>query len=261
MRRNHAFTLIELLVVIAIIAILAAILFPVFAQAKAAAKTTATLSNLKQLGLSVHMYAGDTDDRTPGAFQCGYVTNDIWCGSDWWSDKSDRFVVWSTLVWPYMKNAGITMDTAANTAVATTTPSPGSFNWGIYTSIAANRLGFFEYDHWDGETYNVDKGRVITAQENLSSRAMFTPSRYPGAETYGVFFFDNWLACDPNYTATDFWKNIVWTSVKTHRQFIPTVRGDGSAKNIPWNKVKKDPAKEWWDFDYTYWGGIQDPVK
>ena len=40
---RRAFTLIELLVVIAIIAILAAILFPVFAQAKAAAKKTASV--------------------------------------------------------------------------------------------------------------------------------------------------------------------------------------------------------------------------
>ena len=51
-----AFTLIELLVVIAIIAILAAILFPVFAQAKEAAKKTAILSNVKQLGTSFAMY-------------------------------------------------------------------------------------------------------------------------------------------------------------------------------------------------------------
>ena len=49
MNAKKAFTLIELLVVIAIIAILAAILFPVFAQAKEAAKKTACLSNEKQL--------------------------------------------------------------------------------------------------------------------------------------------------------------------------------------------------------------------
>jgi prepilin-type N-terminal cleavage/methylation domain-containing protein/prepilin-type processing-associated H-X9-DG protein len=61
---KRAFTLIELLVVIAIIAILAAILFPVFAQAKEAAKKTACLSNLKQLGLSYFLYAGDNDDNT-----------------------------------------------------------------------------------------------------------------------------------------------------------------------------------------------------
>jgi prepilin-type N-terminal cleavage/methylation domain-containing protein/prepilin-type processing-associated H-X9-DG protein len=61
---RKAFTLIELLVVIAIIAILAAILFPVFAQAKAAAKKTADLSNLNQIGKSIMLYAGDNDDRT-----------------------------------------------------------------------------------------------------------------------------------------------------------------------------------------------------
>ena len=64
-QRRKGFTLIELLVVIAIIAILAAILFPVFAQAKAAAKKTADLSNLKQVGTSAYMYASDSDDLLP----------------------------------------------------------------------------------------------------------------------------------------------------------------------------------------------------
>ena len=59
---KKAFTLIELLVVIAIIAILAAILFPVFAQARAKARQTADLSNLKQLALGWLMYAQDYDE-------------------------------------------------------------------------------------------------------------------------------------------------------------------------------------------------------
>ncbi len=62
---KKAFTLIELLVVIAIIAILAAILFPVFAQAKEAAKKTQSVSNLKQVGTSVQIYLADYDDTMP----------------------------------------------------------------------------------------------------------------------------------------------------------------------------------------------------
>jgi len=59
---RKAFTLIELLVVIAIIAILAAILFPVFAQAKEAAKKTSCLNNTKQVALSMIGYSADSDD-------------------------------------------------------------------------------------------------------------------------------------------------------------------------------------------------------
>ena len=65
MRKASAFTLIELLVVIAIIAILAAILFPVFAQAKLAAKKSSDLSNVKQLGLATIMYTSDADGVYP----------------------------------------------------------------------------------------------------------------------------------------------------------------------------------------------------
>src|SRR5437870_11949394 len=63
MQRREGFTLIEFLVVIAIIAILAAILFPVFAQARTKARQTADLSNMKQLGTAMMMYAQDYDER------------------------------------------------------------------------------------------------------------------------------------------------------------------------------------------------------
>ncbi|RYF33262.1 MAG: DUF1559 domain-containing protein, partial [Cytophagaceae bacterium] len=63
--KQHGFTLIELLVVIAIIAILAAILFPVFARARANARRTSGLSNLKQIGLGLMQYLQDYDERYP----------------------------------------------------------------------------------------------------------------------------------------------------------------------------------------------------
>jgi prepilin-type N-terminal cleavage/methylation domain-containing protein len=67
---KKAFTLIELLVVIAIIAILAAILFPVFAQAKVAAKKAVSISNQKQISLGIILYTGDYDDVYPRNDDC-----------------------------------------------------------------------------------------------------------------------------------------------------------------------------------------------
>lgn len=89
---KKAFTLIELLVVIAIIAILAAILFPVFAQAKAAAKKAASVSNLKQIGLAHFMYMGDNDDRFVTSWAKGWVGD------------------WSFFTQPYMKNTKILLE-------------------------------------------------------------------------------------------------------------------------------------------------------
>ncbi|MGV3615549.1 MAG: prepilin-type N-terminal cleavage/methylation domain-containing protein [Fimbriimonas sp.] len=97
MRSNlKAFTLIELLVVIAIIAILAAILFPVFAQAKTAAKRTSDLANVKQIALGVTMYMGDNDDAPP---LYRVVDN----GADWWTSRMHS---WKDSTLPYIKNGG-----------------------------------------------------------------------------------------------------------------------------------------------------------
>lgn len=85
--KTKGFTLIELLVVIAIIAILAAILFPIFARAKEKAKQTTCLSNLKQIGMCIKMYANDNNGRNvPGFdnYSYGPVTNDN--DHRWWVD-------------------------------------------------------------------------------------------------------------------------------------------------------------------------------
>lgn len=99
------FTLIELLVVIAIIAILAAILFPVFAQARESARKTSCLSNTKQLGLSVIMYAQDYDEMYP----CNSWDAPVIGSADNDAHRADFYTVWQWMwrIMPYQKSRQI----------------------------------------------------------------------------------------------------------------------------------------------------------
>src|SRR5437870_8136292 len=93
-RRQHCgFTLIELLVVIAIIAILAAILFPVFAQVREKARMSACLSNMRQIGSALMMYAQDYDETFP---------------RDFFMDKEPIYV-WKNAIRSYLKSLDVLM--------------------------------------------------------------------------------------------------------------------------------------------------------
>lgn len=109
MKNKGAFTLIELLVVIAIIAILAAILFPVFAQAKVAAKKTSSLSNLKQIGTAFVLYIGDYDDTSMPAYysEDGFASTHYWWG---YIDTSGKLNENQGFLYPYTKNNAIKAD-------------------------------------------------------------------------------------------------------------------------------------------------------
>lgn len=107
MRRN-AFTLIELLVVIAIIAILAAILFPVFARAKASAKQTACISNLKQIGGAIQLYMADYDDMFPHAIDAvDKHQPDIWSHEPQFQAMIPHMPLINDVLQPYCKNKDI----------------------------------------------------------------------------------------------------------------------------------------------------------
>jgi prepilin-type N-terminal cleavage/methylation domain-containing protein len=100
-RFSQAFTLIELLVVIAIIAILASILFPVFAQAKSAAKKTSSVSNVRQLATATQLYGADYDDT----FFPAYWGDSNMAGTTT-PDNLGEFR-WGWLLLPYTKNMQI----------------------------------------------------------------------------------------------------------------------------------------------------------
>jgi len=119
MTRNKAFTLIELLVVIAIIAILAAILFPVFAQAKAAAKKSATLSNLKQNGTAVQIYLADADDTYPQSAYCTAMPDGTGATPNGYLIPASgcRVISMYDAILPYTKNRDIFTDTAEPRAI------------------------------------------------------------------------------------------------------------------------------------------------
>jgi len=133
---KKAFTLIELLVVIAIIAILAAILFPVFAQAKLAAKKTSDLSNLKQISLAAIMYGNDYDDTIfANQYPCGGSTLNNFTAQGVCQDYAGNGVLlstapdqvngvtspvnwhdyWCYTIYPYTKNYQLLKDPAAAT--------------------------------------------------------------------------------------------------------------------------------------------------
>lgn len=107
---RRGFTLIELLVVIAIIAILAAILFPVFAQAREAARKSSCQSNLKQIGNAFMMYIQDYDERYPQSFAEGggpavrYFVQTLKTPS---APTSLNWLTWGAVLQPYIKNTQV----------------------------------------------------------------------------------------------------------------------------------------------------------
>jgi prepilin-type N-terminal cleavage/methylation domain-containing protein/prepilin-type processing-associated H-X9-DG protein len=174
---RKAFTLIELLVVIAIIAILAAILFPVFAQAKVAAKNASSLSNVKQTMLGELMYQNDYDDTVVLACWIPLVGNGAW-------------YTWGRTIQPYMKNVNIMYSPLGGPHAVTSWMiifSQQSYNW------IGNWQYFFQYgmnSSWlnpgNGQCSNLQQGTA--AGINLFGPPIQATALNSSANT--IFFTD-----------------------------------------------------------------------
>lgn len=155
---RRAFTLIELLVVIAIIAILAAILFPVFAKAREAARATSCRSNLKQLGTAAMMYVQDYDEiffpryATYGATQV------------WWIAMPGT----AGLLDPYTKNSQIAICPSA----------PNRMGYGYNVNLIAGNVS--------QAVIQTPADMLLFADDTFGNRTMYLPSQ--GRTTWGQNF-------------------------------------------------------------------------
>jgi prepilin-type N-terminal cleavage/methylation domain-containing protein/prepilin-type processing-associated H-X9-DG protein len=252
---KRGFTLIELLVVIAIIAILAAILFPVFAQAKAAAKTTATLSNSKQLMTSALIYSNDYDDMTV------YLDGN---GDPQEGQPGHRLYAVQRLH-PYTKNNDIFYDTTVTSgdlphSMQGAPDDPQDWgDWVLYHNISFNAWGLFGYLDPSSGVYQVS--RSLSSQEAISQRAATITSVYPGYDAYGWYSLLNYYAMQPNYAdPLDFWRNEIYGASKRHRQGVVVSYADGHAGRVPIKKICMSEGQNNWNAFYakepvrTFWG-------
>ena len=247
-KKSKGFTLIELLVVIAIIAILAAILFPVFATARKSARTTASISNLKQLGLSMMQYSQDYDG--------GMVLTDQ--GSD--------SVTWANLLQPYMKSEQLLWDPARSGPI-----DYSGYNRFALTTYAINDAGVSGYFAGPGVNTNyVFGGRKLETQEYPSERMAFTTNMWQGTDV-GWYYLRNYQSSWVNMASANHgddtafsWYSMVWQARHFHRgDTIPALYLDGHAKTFKSDKFvswTEAPAQSDWSNVmaarnlYRFWG-------
>jgi prepilin-type N-terminal cleavage/methylation domain-containing protein/prepilin-type processing-associated H-X9-DG protein len=155
MKRRSAFTLIELLVVIAIIAILAAILFPVFAQARDKGRQSACLSNTRQIGTAITLYAQDYDETLPR----------------YWDDSSGEprnkgvppnpnpLGYWHNQIQPYIKNYNVFVCPSARTKderlVDTGEGTPAQRKDLRWRGSGSYGWNFWYLGAWTGQTFTL----------------------------------------------------------------------------------------------------------
>jgi prepilin-type N-terminal cleavage/methylation domain-containing protein len=260
MSKSKAFTLIELLVVIAIIAILAAILFPVFAQAKFAAKKTSSLSGLKQVALGLQMYSNDYDDMAVPYYGYADKSGSTYYKTPWDSSDTDLYhyaTAWPGRIYPYVKNQSIFFDKTIseynqfNSLVQDPVfPSDTyyQYSWSWIVDMSINALGYSEVTSNTGCT---DHGPASTSVRSLSAigapsnRLAVTPTRYASIPNFSWMYFTNYLASFPvadAYATTYDQNNFIYDARKQYGTRFIGAFADGHAANYGPEKFIKEYA-------------------
>jgi len=255
--RMSAFTLIELLVVIAIIAILAAILFPVFAQARQKARTTSTLSNVRQVMLAESMYTQDYDETI--------IPYEVDNGGSI-PPSGNRWEPWPVLIQSYMKNTDLCFDRSRSVPFVVIDTSNN--NWGWSTTLCINRYGFATRK-WDGEVRN------LASLSSPSTRMAFMISRDPWGDP-SVNPENNWLsmhwvdgqrsACPNKSNLTDnagsHWQyNGEYKAAKDyHAKMYVVSYADGHAGTVPSDRMSMDSGGDYGGCENRYFNDNPAPA-
>lgn len=252
-RNNAAFTLIELLVVIAIIAILAAILFPVFAQARAKARQANCISNTKQIGLAALQYASDYDGLVlRDASSISRIDRNI-LGEPVPARGYAEAYYWQQLWEPYTKNSQVFFDPASTADFReaprykrTSGGQPIREIWGQYginyEGLAKKRAPYY-LDRFDGlpfpaETFLVmDSWSVSLAVDGADNpRRFFGCGPVGGGDDVGIGF---------NLPKGDTRRG------DRHNGMVDVVFCDGHSKAVPAAKLWKEMVLSGQDSKFT----------
>jgi len=239
--RKSAFTLIELLVVIAIIAILAAILFPVFAQAREKARGAACLSNTKQMGIALSLYAQDYDEVLP-------------MGGNGGPTGANRWYHW---IAAYQKNRGI------NICPSAPGQRPGDYDVGGY-GCNINVMGWAEYPVYNGRP----PGKALAEITDVAGTFVISDCSQctkgvlkQEPDTWNSFIDPKRPSCDwqvtppgawdnnnaTPYNSHDSWGNESRRPMPRHNQGLSVIYADGHAK---WSRLVQflGPLPKGWPY-------------